>query len=306
MEWPRRRRRCGDGCGTPDQPSTQATSPRPRGVARCAARSPEVAGAGRVAAYVSVGREPGTGPLIEELSDRGVEVLLPLLQNDGDLDWALYEGPRALARVARGLLEPTGEQLGLDAVASCDAVLVPGLAVDRGGGRLGRGGGSYDRALARVGARAFTCVLLHDGEVLDLRFPGCTRRPRRGRCHADCASPPAFSRFCVAILTRRQPARQRMGMANQTRQGHASLYGLFVIIAGVILIAAGVVYLVVSSTLADQHITVADDAARFAGEEVNQPWEAYAQADIIGEHATEIADGRIPPQLPQTTPTGRP
>ena len=104
--------------------------------------APEVAGAGRVAAYVSVGREPGTGPLIEELSDRGVEVLLPLLQNDGDLDWALYEGPRALARVARGLLEPTGEQLGLDAVASCDAVLVPGLAVDRGGSRLGRGGGS--------------------------------------------------------------------------------------------------------------------------------------------------------------------
>jgi uncharacterized membrane protein len=94
-----------------------------------------------------------------------------------------------------------------------------------------------------------------------------------------------------------------MGMANQTRQGHASLYGLFVIIAGVILIAAGVVtYLVVSSTLADQHITVADDAARFAGEEVNQPWEAYAQADIIGEHATEIADGQTYAQLPQDDP----
>ena len=94
-----------------------------------------------------------------------------------------------------------------------------------------------------------------------------------------------------------------MGMTNQTRQGHASLYGLFVIIAGVILIAAGVVtYLVVSSTLADQHITVADDAARFAGEEVDQPWEAYAQADIIGEHATEIADGQTYAQLPQDDP----
>jgi hypothetical protein len=71
----------------------------------------------------------------------------------------------------------------------------------------------------------------------------------------------------------------------------------------VILIAAGVVtYLVVSSTLADQHITVADDAAPFAGEEVNQPWEAYAQADIIGEHATEIADGQTYAQLPQDDP----
>ena len=149
--------------------------------------APEVAGAGRVAAYVSVGREPGTGPLIEELSDRGVEVLLPRLQNDGDLDWALYEGPRALARVARGLLEPTGEQLGLDAVASCDAVLVPGLAVDRGGSRLGRGGGSYDRALARV----FTCVLLHDGEVLDLPVPRAAHDVRV----AAAATPTALYRL---------------------------------------------------------------------------------------------------------------
>jgi 5-formyltetrahydrofolate cyclo-ligase len=50
-------------------------------------------------------------------------------------------------------------------------VLVPGLAVDRRGVRLGRGGGSYDRVLARLVGRAFTCVLLHDGEVLDLPVP---------------------------------------------------------------------------------------------------------------------------------------
>jgi 5-formyltetrahydrofolate cyclo-ligase len=152
---------------------------------------PEVAAAGRVAAYVSVGREPGTGPLIEELSDRSVEVLLPLLQPDGDLDWACYDGPHALDRVARGLLEPTGEPLGLDAVSSCDAVLVPGLAVDRTGCRLGRGGGSYDRALARVGVGAFTCVLLHDGEVLDLPVP---RAPHDVRVSA-AATPTALHRL---------------------------------------------------------------------------------------------------------------
>jgi 5-formyltetrahydrofolate cyclo-ligase len=133
--------------------------------------TPEVAWARRVAAYVSVGREPGTGPLIEELSDRGLEVLLPVLQPDRDLDWARYEGPQSLTRAARGLLEPAGEPLGLDAIASCDAMLVPGLAVDRSGTRLGRGGGSYDRVLARLAGRAFTCVLLHDGEVLDLPIP---------------------------------------------------------------------------------------------------------------------------------------
>ena len=46
-------------------------------------------------------------------------------------------------------------------------VLVPGLAVDRTGMRLGPGGGSYDRALGRVPVGTFTCVLLYDDEVLD-------------------------------------------------------------------------------------------------------------------------------------------
>ncbi|WP_281285858.1 5-formyltetrahydrofolate cyclo-ligase [Nocardioides humi] len=64
------------------------------------------------------------------------------------------------------MLEPLGEPLGVDAVATADVVLVPGLAVSTGGLRLGRGGGSYDRALARVPVGTFTCVLLYDDEVL--------------------------------------------------------------------------------------------------------------------------------------------
>lgn len=133
--------------------------------------TPEIAAARRVAAYVSVGREPGTGPLLQALTARGAEVLLPLLLPDGDVDWALYAGPDGLAPATRGLLEPVTTPLGLDAVTTADVVLVPGLAVDRSGTRLGRGGGSYDRVLARVAGRAFTCVLLHDGEVLDMPMP---------------------------------------------------------------------------------------------------------------------------------------
>jgi 5-formyltetrahydrofolate cyclo-ligase len=137
--------------------------------------APEIARATCVAAYVSVGKEPGTGPLIEALADRGAAVLLPLLLPDGDLDWAAYEGPTSLAAATRGLLEPTGEPLGVDAVLDADAVLVPGLAVDRSGTRLGRGGGSYDRVLVRAVARAtppaWSCILLHEGEVLDFALP---------------------------------------------------------------------------------------------------------------------------------------
>ena len=89
-----------------------------------------------------------------------------MLLGDNDLDWALYGGPASLAPARRGLLEPVGPPLGVAAVGHADVVLVPGLAVSRSGMRLGRGGGSYDRALARVPVGTFTCVLLYDDEVL--------------------------------------------------------------------------------------------------------------------------------------------
>ncbi|MFS3127048.1 5-formyltetrahydrofolate cyclo-ligase [Nocardioides sp. Bht2] len=127
--------------------------------------SREVALAATVAAYVSIGTEPGTGLLLDRLREAGKRVLLPCLLADNDLDWALYDGD--LRRARFGILEPAGERLGVEAVAGADVVLVPGLAVDRTGLRLGRGGGSYDRALGRVPQGTFTCVLLHDGEVRD-------------------------------------------------------------------------------------------------------------------------------------------
>jgi 5-formyltetrahydrofolate cyclo-ligase len=127
--------------------------------------APEVRRAATLAAYVSIGREPGTGALLEALVDAGKRVLLPVLQPDGDLDWAAYDGVAGLVPARLGLLEPAGPLLGVDAVATADAVLVPGLAVASSGMRLGRGGGSYDRALARVPVGTFTCVLLYDGEV---------------------------------------------------------------------------------------------------------------------------------------------
>jgi 5-formyltetrahydrofolate cyclo-ligase len=127
--------------------------------------TPDVRRAATVAAYVSLDGEPGTGPLLDALVATGKRVILPVLLPDGDLDWAAYDGPGELVSASRGLLEPTGRRLGPDAVATADVVLVPGLAVDADGVRLGRGGGSYDRALGRVPVGTFTCVLLYDGEV---------------------------------------------------------------------------------------------------------------------------------------------
>ena len=130
-------------------------------------QAPEVRRAATVAIYISLSNEPGTGPLVEQLHELGRRLILPVLLPDNDLDWAVYQGPQSLVPASRGLLEPLGPRLGPEAVATADVVLCPGLAVDRRGRRLGRGGGSYDRALSRVPVGTFVCTLLYDGELLD-------------------------------------------------------------------------------------------------------------------------------------------
>ena len=128
---------------------------------------PETQMAGTAAAYYSVGTEPDTRGLVYALWKRGTYVLLPVLLPGGDLDWASYEGPDSLVPGPRGTLQPAEPPRGTAAIARADLVIVPALAVDRRGIRLGRGGGSYDRALARVGGPVPTVALLYDGELLD-------------------------------------------------------------------------------------------------------------------------------------------
>ena len=134
-----------------------------------------------VAAYASFGTEPDTGPLLAELRRRGIRVLLPILENDMDLSWGWFSGPDSLVRRnppggsrPSPIPEPA-ESLGVDAVLSASWIVVPALAVSPGGVRLGRGGGSYDRVLARIEAsgravRPRVAALLYPGE-LDVDLP---------------------------------------------------------------------------------------------------------------------------------------
>lgn len=128
---------------------------------------PEAEMAGTVAAYVSIGAEPGTHSLLFALWKRGAYVLVPTLLPDGDLDWASYEGPDSLRPGTYGLLEPVEPTRGPHAVRGADLVIVPALAVAAASGiRLGRGGGSYDRVLARVDPAILTVAAVYDAELL--------------------------------------------------------------------------------------------------------------------------------------------
>ncbi len=117
-----------------------------------------------VAGYVPLRTEPGSVELLDDLVDRGVRVITPVLLPDKDLDWEQWPESSARSRSA-----PKRSR-------AVDAVLVPALAVAADGTRLGRGGGSYDRALARVAAGTTIAALLFDGETV-LNCP-----PTRGTC----------------------------------------------------------------------------------------------------------------------------
>lgn len=127
---------------------------------------PELRKASTVAAYVSIGDEPGTWPLLDALLKQDRRVLLPVVLPDLDLEWAELDELDDLRPTKRGLLEPTGPALGVNALTEADVAVCPGLAADLNGVRLGRGAGCYDRALSRCGAGTLRCLLLYDNEVL--------------------------------------------------------------------------------------------------------------------------------------------
>ncbi|TDQ44262.1 5-formyltetrahydrofolate cyclo-ligase [Actinorugispora endophytica] len=135
---------------------------------------------GTVAVYYSVGAEPNTRKLVAGLHRHGVYVLLPVLLDSGELDWASYEGPDSLAPAGRGLLEPTGPRHGVDAVRGAAGVVCPALAVDAAGRRLGRGAGCYDRVLGRVGPQALTLAVVYDSELVESVPVEAHDRPVRG------------------------------------------------------------------------------------------------------------------------------
>jgi 5-formyltetrahydrofolate cyclo-ligase len=129
-------------------------------------------GVGTMAAFVPDPSEPGHGRLPDAYTELGARVLLPVIPSEGRiLEWAAYDGELEHGRF--GLYQPAGPRLGPTALGDAEAVVVPALAVDRFGIRLGRGGGYYDRALVHARPDAVLVTVVFDEE----RFPELPREP---------------------------------------------------------------------------------------------------------------------------------
>jgi len=101
-------------------------------------------------------------------------------------------------------------------------------------------------------------------------------------------------------MTETEPAGAKPAKRNDKA---VRVVGIIVAVLGIVFLVAGVAtYAVISSTLADEKITVSDDADHFAGKDVKGPFTAYAQADVIAKHAEEIGGGKTYSELAQDDP----
>lgn len=129
---------------------------------------PTVQHASTVSVYASRATEPRTLDLIQSLHERGVAVLIPMLGDGLQRGWGFYQSAEDLTERAPGRPpEPSGPFLAAAALRDADLVIVPALAVDTSGTRLGQGGGWYDRALAEAHPKAPVVALVFEDELYD-------------------------------------------------------------------------------------------------------------------------------------------
>jgi 5-formyltetrahydrofolate cyclo-ligase len=130
---------------------------------------------GTVCAYISSGSEPGTGPLLRSLHQAGHGVYVPVCEPGHQLSWTQWTPGVALERsLLAPVMEPAGQRLSFATLGAVDGILLPALAVDITGVRLGQGGGYYDRFLASLacltedeGHAVPTAAVVHVQEVFE-------------------------------------------------------------------------------------------------------------------------------------------
>lgn len=141
-----------------------------RPIQRAVIELPEFGDAATVGCYVAMRGEVETGTILQACRERGKRVCVPAMREQtGQYALAVMQADTPVVRRPGGVPEPLGG--GWVGLAKVDVIVVPGVAFDGDGGRLGRGGGHYDRILAGRAEAAAPPLLV--GLGFEFQIVGC-------------------------------------------------------------------------------------------------------------------------------------